>query len=329
MRAPLPMLAVVFATGCGYVGEPLPPALHLPQPVADLEAVQRGAKIVVRFTPPRATTEGLPLKAPPTGDLRIGTRPEGEFDTTAWAAAAEPVPVTIAEGETTEVRVDAARWAGREILAGIRFANPKGKSAGFSNLVAVQVVEPLNPPPAPAAQAVAEGIRISWKAPDPRPQLRYRVYKLAPGAEEPILAGETDALAYTDRETEYGKRYTYEIQAVVKPGEREVESEHSTAVSLVPVDRFAPAVPKGLLAQAGVDSIELVWDRVTAPDLAGYRVYRGTPGTAPVRIGQSQSPSFGDRAVRAGQSYQYHVTAYDLAGNESEASGTVTITAPQ
>ena len=54
----VPLILALLVTGCGYVGDPLPPALNIPVPVADLNAVQRGDQIIIQFTVPQMTTEG-------------------------------------------------------------------------------------------------------------------------------------------------------------------------------------------------------------------------------------------------------------------------------
>ena len=53
--------AIVFVSGCAYVGDPKPPTLDIPQRVTDLRATEYGAKILVGFTLPPLTTEGLGL----------------------------------------------------------------------------------------------------------------------------------------------------------------------------------------------------------------------------------------------------------------------------
>ncbi len=71
--------------GCGYVGDPLPPALNIPKPVEDLRVVQVGDKLLVDFTIPLQTTEGLPVRDLGPIELRIG--PGGSpFDQGQWAA---------------------------------------------------------------------------------------------------------------------------------------------------------------------------------------------------------------------------------------------------
>src|ERR1700674_765502 len=83
--------SALFTTGCGYIGEPLPPLANVPAKVTDLWAVQRGSRIIVQFTIPDLTTEGRTIKDPVKLDLRIGTGVE-PFDAGTWAAQAKSIP---------------------------------------------------------------------------------------------------------------------------------------------------------------------------------------------------------------------------------------------
>jgi hypothetical protein len=69
---PVLLLAAAALCGCGYIGDPLPPALNIPAPVTDLRAMQFGDDILIQFTPPQMTTENLPLSAIRRVELRIG-----------------------------------------------------------------------------------------------------------------------------------------------------------------------------------------------------------------------------------------------------------------
>ena len=90
----VPVLSVsaIVLAGCGYAGEPKAPALRRPVKVTDLAAVERGAKIVVTFTLPQETTEGLPISGSPDVELRVGAMP-APWNQDAWQASSDRVPM--------------------------------------------------------------------------------------------------------------------------------------------------------------------------------------------------------------------------------------------
>ena len=81
----------LLLTGCGYIDQPLPPALRRPVIVTDLAAVERGSKIIIQFTIPKVTTEDLPLNGKEDIELRIGLP---NSDMAAWQRAADRIPVS-------------------------------------------------------------------------------------------------------------------------------------------------------------------------------------------------------------------------------------------
>jgi fibronectin type 3 domain-containing protein len=77
--------------------------------------------------------------------------------------------------------------------------------------------------------------------------------------------------------------------------------------------------------------VELRWQPSPAPDLAGYRVYRRSPGESqPSRLIPEllTKPYFVDSRVKQGQTYYYYVTAVDNSprANESLPSEEAAIT---
>src|SRR5204863_10184744 len=96
------------------------------------------------------------------------------------------------------------------------------------------------------------------------------------------------------------------------------------SAAVVPKDVFPPAAPANLQAIAGLNTIELTWERNTEPGLKNYRVYRDNQ----VLADAVDAPSFSDRQVTPGQKYRYVVTALDQAGNDSTRSREAELTAP-
>lgn len=322
MRRVLPVLAAVCATGCGYVGEPLSPLANIPARVVDLSAVQRGSRIVARFTVPKLTGEGMPIKDVLKLDLRIGP-PSDPLQEDLWAASATPVEPTSIDNGTATYEIPSAPWIGKDAVLAVRVIGENGKSSRWSNLVTVPVVPPPDTPADLSAMATAEGVRLSWRASG----TDFRIFRRVDS--EPFArVGDTSQPFWTDSATEFGKTYVYQVQTIDKlPGDHEAESDLSQAVSITPVDKFPPAVPAGVRVTATSNSVELSWNADTDPDLAGYRVYRAAPGGAFEKIADTSTvPAYSDHGVESGKTYRYSVSAMDQSGNESARSAEIAVT---
>ncbi len=300
----------LLLTGCGYVGDPLPPALNIPVAVTDLTAVQRGDRIVIGFTIPPLTTEGLVLRRLGPPDLQIGGK-----------------PVEIAVEETGPVHNDvpAKDWIGQDAAVRVRINNGRGRYSDWSNTVTLSVVAPLAPPQNLTPKSDPHGVRLTWQEAQPRPGETWRVVRLA---ETPAVAkiATVDKPEYIDAEAQYGSQYRYQLIAVLKTA----ESEPSPIVTITPKDEFPPAVPAGLTSLAGLNTIELSWDRNTEEDLKGYRMYRALDAGLFQPIADLlEGPAYSDKAIMPGKKYRYAVSAIDQSGNESTKSEPIEITAPQ
>jgi hypothetical protein len=296
-----------MAAGCGFVADPLPPALNIPMAVRDLRAIQYGDNILVDFTLPKVTTDNLQLKQPPPVELWVGPN-VNPFNIDTWAAGAKKYELN---DKTREVPV--SEWAGKEVVLSVRAIGPKGKPSAWSNPWVMTPGSPLEQPGNLKADNVQEGVKLTWRGTGPH----YRVYRTAGEGMRERFA-ETDKPEYVDETTEYGTRYQYLIQAYA---EEMRQSLPSNIESITPVDTFPPAVPGALIAIAGVRTIELTWTRNAEPDFKGYNVYRAQ-GSGPFQKIASlvEAPAYSDSKVEPGKRYRYAITAVDVTGNESGQS---------
>jgi hypothetical protein len=315
-------LAGGWLAGCGYPGEPLPPALNRPLAVRDLAAVERGDKILVHFSVPRRTTEDLPVKGAPDLEVRVGPKPEGNFETAVWERNSERIPTADihVSGAMASVEIPARPLYGKLVVVGVRVHGPGGRDIGWSNLEAVQVVPALPVPEGLTAADAPDAVRLEWHAAAPE----FRIYRKGPGDADFALTGNSAKPLFLDGSIEFGTTYRYFVQSVQKTSEKYAESEPSAEITFKPTDKFGPAVPTGLTAVPGTRTIELVWERSPEKDFASYRVYRDGQKVAD---GQT-APAFSDRDVKAGVRYRYQVSAVDTAGNESALSGPVEAALP-
>lgn len=317
------VLAAAALARCGYTGDPLPPALMIPQMVEDLRGYQRGGVILLEFTVPQKTTEDLLLKAPPSIEMRAGPNVPAPFDMNAWLAGSRRLPEPEIRDGAARLTVPIGDWAGKEIVFSVRTAGPKGKVSAWSNLLALRVVEPPRPPVNLRAEGTAEGVLLTWEGEGSR----WRVFRRNQDGMAP--AGEVEERRWLDREAQFGQMCEYAVEQMVITGTAPAVSELSAPVRVEYRDTFPPASPSGLRALAAAGAVELNWDRNTEPDLRAYQVWRAE-GDGPLeKLGEpGVSSSFTDASAVSGRRYRYAVSAIDANGNESRPCEPVEIVAP-
>ena len=301
------------------------PLANVPAKVTDLAAVQRGSVIVVHFPVPLRTTEAQTIHKPVKLDLRIGSTPE-PFNLAQWLDHAKPLGgIRVDQGLAT-LEIPIAEWTGKLVILGVRVVGANGKDAGWSNYQAVRVVPAPQVPVNLKLDNTAFGVHLSWSGNGGQ----FRVVRRGSASEPWAVVATLDSHEWTDTSTEFGKPYFYEVQSLVDVADGKfAESDLTAPGDITPVDVFPPAVPTGLRADAAPASIELVWDRNTESDLAGYRIYRSS-GDGPLeRLAESNEiPSYSDRAVEHGKTYHYAITSFDRSTppNESAPSARVEAT---
>lgn len=306
MRRTLVPIAALFAAGCGYVGDPLPPALNIPLPVPALRAVQIGPKARIGFEIPALTTDAVGIRR--VADVEL-------------LAGADRVAVEARQPGPAEAEWDVRERVGQRVEFKVRTQSLKGKWSDWSPVAALDIVDPVALPANVKAEPHPEGIRISWNVPEGH-SVTIRKKSVDAWTEAATVSGRE----WIDKTIQPGQQAAFVLEAIHPGGAR---SEASPEITVVARDIFPPSAPAGLTAVAGIGTIELAWDRSPEPDVAGYRVFRATGDAAPAPAGElTRAASFSDREVKAGLTYRYTVSAVDESGNTSAPSQPVTVQAP-
>ncbi|MBI3695523.1 MAG: hypothetical protein HY238_11885 [Acidobacteria bacterium] len=315
---------------CGSPGEPLPPLLNIPARTTDLEAAQRAAEIVLRWTLPAQTTEGFPAK-----DLDrvvvLGLELEGDsIDPNAFEAGARTLSVLEQPkaGERMECRLPLPAAPGKRFAVALKNYSLRGRAEGLSNLVVLQIAAALAAPPSLKATTLPNAIRLEWpRVPGAR---GYRVYRSTTEQPQFRFLAIIDAPPFDDPNFEWNKPYTYFVRAYAEVSPGLAESADSPAAAVVPTDVFPPSTPQGLQAVVTETAVELSWSLSPELDTAGYHVYRRTASGPPARLNAAPLavPVFSDKEIRRGQQYFYTVSAVDDKNNESAPSPPFQVNVP-
>lgn len=356
------LVAALTLSGCGMPSVPLPPTLNLAVPVNDLVGVRTGDSVSLTWTMPRKNTDKLLLKG--VLPVRVCRR---ESATGSCATISNLLLAPEAAGAFSEALPDTlTNCAPRELSYFVEVTNSHGRSAGLSNAAVVLAGEAPAPITGLKAEVRKQGVVLHWDpAADESSQNAIRLHRKlltsAPSAvvaqkgplappPEPVertllvdvagASGPSPAKAL-DKDIRFGLTYEYRAQRVARvnvDGQiQELSGPLSAPVQVEARDVFPPSVPAGLAAVAvsgengGEPAIDLSWQPVTEPDLAGYAVYRREGDGSWQRISPAQpvvGPAFHDAHVQPGHSYNYAVTAIDQDGHESGKSGEAEETVP-
>jgi hypothetical protein len=318
---------IVFLVGlvdCGYVGPVLPPSPDIPNPVTDLQALEKGDQLNVTFSVPPRTTDSVVIKHYDTIDLAVGPA-ETPFDFDKWSASAQhfevtpPPPVDPDAPRALPVtkKLPAAEFVGKHVAIAVRTSMKKEDHfSQWSNRAVLDIVKPLEPP-APKIEATKNGYLLTW--PDEGAGVQYLIFRRGPNDKAPVQIGTSQEPLYVDSSSQWDTPYSYTVVAQTQKGL--AQSAPSKELPVSHPDTFPPEVPASVTALAGPESIEVSWSRSPDADLKGYYVYRSVDGGDFARQGDLVNvPNISDRHVEHGKSYRYAISAVDQKGNESAKS---------
>lgn len=331
-------------SGCGNVGDPQPPLVQIPQKVADLSAKQIGSHISLTFSIPKFNTDGS--SATSIGRLEIYKLstampdalplPFKQFEKQAQlfrTIPASSLPDNTDKKMTLEDIASSEKLtaAGSLVTYAVRVFNRKRQSAGYSNLISLQLAPELVPPESLHLLEMGEKfIRIEWEPPSGvswgvSSPLKCMVYRgTAPQTSAPEILTPDPLVSgrFEDNKFFLGSTYYYSVRAVIETATGLAMSQPSPEVKVLNADRYPPQVPSDLTAISDGQVVSLVWMPNAEADLAGYWIFRKEAAGEEKRLNEQllTSAAYADKAVEAGKSYSYRVKAVDKSGNESNFS---------
>ncbi|MBI4442326.1 MAG: hypothetical protein HY649_03000 [Acidobacteria bacterium] len=342
-------MGLTLLAGCGMPGEPLPPLLEIPEPVRDLSAAQVGAGIELTWSVPRLTTEGTRVRRLDRLELYAAfAAPDTAADD--FAGRAELVEALasdklLSQQEPVSYHLPLSRdRVGFRARFAVKAINDRGRDAGFSNIVAVAIVDLPDSPSNLQATLTEKAIRLRWvpagrsvfggAAPAVtgyqilRQILRQNLPETGGSSQPAAVIAMTESTEYDDAAFQFGPTYVYSVRAFRQAGESVAATPASSRVQVEAVDRFPPAPPQNFRAIAIPGAVEMSWSPNTESDLAGYNVYRSQGGPFQKLNPQPLPvPLFRDASVATGAPYSYQLRATDHQGNESGPSEEVSLTA--
>ena len=323
-------MAAMLAS-CGSIGDPLPPLVDLPQPVEDLEARQVAQELEVAWSWPRTTTEGMIARQVsefvlwavdvPGFQNALSAQTIDEYRRKVATLGAAQL-ARFGPGNRIDLRLPLGEWPlGQEAVLVMTATNRAGRSAGYSNQVQIQ---PLEPPERAVWQphnVQAGGVALAWLPAERAEEYAIDRASGEGGAFEQL--GRQAATAFLDRTVDWGQAYRYRLRPLRRSRAGWIEGSVSEVVRVTPRDTFPPAPPTGLRAVRTASAVELSWRASPEHDVAGYRVYRD--GVAVSEI--AADTTFRDAEASAG-AHEFAVSALDAGGNESAPGLPITIPAP-
>jgi hypothetical protein len=298
------------------------PLADIPTKISDLTAVQRGSSIIVRYSLPTFTTENNPIKTGLNLDLRIGLAGE-HFSPREWPGPAKSQSPDEIKGGIVTYVISTKGWTGKQCAIAVRSSGANRKSSDWSNFEILPVVVPPELPSQPDVENNAPGLHVTWTGPGDQ----FRVLRKIGDEKDYTVANTGPGHEWTDTGVDYGKPYTYAVQALVDIGDKKIaESDLSAALTITPVDDFPPAVPTALRADRTGNAVSLVWEPDSDADLAGYRVYRSEGKGLWQKLADVNTvPSYSDATVEHGKTYHYAVSAYDKSPKQNESDRSVPV----
>ncbi len=348
------LVLIIPFSSCGKRKPPLPPVERVVQR-AEVNGRQIGDRVDLYWKmPARNVGPGNTLSINRVDVYRLAERLDEPLSLTEAEFAARStligsIPISDSDfGLKEKVFSDKIQILGQaaRLRYVVRFVNPAGQKAAFSNFFLIEPAANVAGSPADIrARATQDAVVVEWSAPGvnldgsvPANIIGYNVYRTTdkPGAKVSLLNPKpVTQTRFEDRAFEFGTQYRYFVRTISLGRNAEsVESYSSETAELTPVDVFKPRPPEALTIAASPSVISIFFAFNLEPDVIGYRIYRTTDPSMDKKRWEfvsedvMEANTFQDKNVVPGVVYYYFAVAVDSAGNVSDPSDVISETAP-
>ncbi|MCA1593707.1 MAG: hypothetical protein LC754_13870 [Acidobacteria bacterium] len=276
---------------------------------------------------------------------------EEEFSARATLIGSLPFETIQRAGDSLNYVDELALTEPVRLRYAVRYVNAAGQRASFSNFLLIEPAASISQQPVLNAnpEVSDNAITIRWQAPienvdgsKPANLLGYNIYRATRAqnepAQTPLNSAPLTTTQYADQIFNFGEEYVYVVRAVsLGTGGAPVESLNSNAVTVSPIDSFAPSAPTGVTAAASAGAparISIFFAANPERDVIGYNIYRSTDPNLPkekwLKLNRAliEHTAYQDDSVRPGLKYFYYLTAVDRVGNTSLPSDVQSDTVP-
>jgi hypothetical protein len=352
----LSALTILLFPACGKRRPPMPPVERIPQRTELLSGAQRGNQVILSWPAPQRNASDESVQSIRRVDIyRLAESPSAPLPLTEDEFAARSTLIgsinyeTLRTTEGSIVYLDTLELAGQptRLRYAVRYVNAAGQRAAFSNFLLIEPAAKIaEPPTVVSSELSANAVTINWKAPaanidgsTPVNLLGYNVYRVEKSQTEigqtPINTTLVNGTSFSDQTFRFGEEYNYVVRAVsLGTGGNQVESLNSNAISVAPLDKFAPSAPGPVRVAPSPGRLAIFFPANPERDVVGYYIYRSTDPELPndrwikITADLLTRTTFQDETVESGKRYYYYVVAIDAAGNQSPPSTPESETAP-
>ncbi|MFT5727684.1 MAG: fibronectin type 3 domain-containing protein [Desulforhopalus sp.] len=332
----------LFAGGCGYKDLPVAPASVVPEPIGDLlyKVSEKGLELTWSF--PVKTIQGSPITDISSFDLYRSAVPLADY------CGGCPIPfgkaIEVDGGVVFDGKLRRQKsYNSSDLKSGYKyFYKVQSRTSWLaasedSNIITFVWYQPAKEPTALVVTPGDREVALQWKAVTELSDgsaldnpIKYQIMRSAGGKDFVKVGEPLTTTSYTDKQVRNGLKYFYTVQSLMVLGNELVEGATTKAIAVSPKDMTPPVALSGVTAVGTGVGIKIFWDKSSASDLAGYRVYRRAADQDSYEFLGQVAPEFKlyvDKHAAGDIRYYYAVTAVDGSepANESKKSREATV----